>query len=135
MESQLLLYVGSGLSMGSLLLGPIVGIILASKERYKGFRYGSFFLGASLVLVPLQGAAICCYYFQYLDEGLAFVTTIPTTLFVIGVLLAYFFLPFRSKPLFIIVSVPYLLIIYLSPVFIFNLVYILKLYDPTRTAD
>ena len=135
MESQLLLYIGSGLSLGSLLLGPIVGVILAIKEQYKGFRYGAFFLGASLVLVPLQAIAVCCYYFQFLDDGLAFVTTIPTSLFVIGLLLAYCFLPFRSKALFIIVSVPYLLIVYLSPVFIFNLVYILKLYKPVESAN
>ena len=69
MESQLLLYIGSGLSLGSLLLGPIVGVILAIKEQYKGFRYGAFFLGASLVLVPLQAIAVCCYYFQFLDDG------------------------------------------------------------------
>lgn len=135
MESQYLLYIGSGLSAGSLFLGAIVGIILATKERYRGFRYGAFFLGASLAVVPLQGVSVSCYCFQFLDDGLAFVTAIPIGLGVVGIVTAYFFLPFRSKSLFIVVSVPYLFTLYLSPVFIFNLIYILKLYKPVETPD
>ena len=41
---NLLMYLGSGLFLGSLLLSIPVGIIFAVKKEYDGFRYGAFFL-------------------------------------------------------------------------------------------
>ncbi len=136
MEDQTLLFLGSGLGAGGILLGPIIGVILAVKESSKGFRYGAFFLGTSMVLVPLFGAASVCFYYQFLSEGgLAHSVAIPTALVTIGVIIAFFCLPFRSKSLFIIVSFPYLAGIYLAPLFIFNLIYIFKIYQPADTSS
>ncbi|MEO0796743.1 MAG: hypothetical protein AAFX93_16365 [Verrucomicrobiota bacterium] len=127
---QTLLYLGAGLTSGGLLLGLIIGVIFAVNERAQGFRYGSFFLGMNLVLVPCFGLGVVMYYYQFLDGGLAHAVAIPQILLGIGVLVAYKCLRFRSKALFWITSIPYLLSIYLSPVAIFNIVYIYAIYKP-----
>jgi hypothetical protein len=133
-HNQLLLFIGAGLVYGGLLLALIVGVIFAVRSHNYGFRYGSFFLSGNLVLVPLLGAASVCFYFQFLDS-IAYAVAIPTILLCVGVLIAYKLLDFRSKALFIIASIPYLLTLYLSPIAIWNLIYIVFICRPNSSAE
>ena len=133
-DNQLLLFIGAGLLWGGLLLALIVGVIFAIRSHNSGFRYGSFFLSGNLVLVPLLGAAFVCFYFQYL-ESIAFAVAIPTILLCLGVLLSYKMLEFRSKALFVITSIPYLLTLYLSPIAIWNFIYIFFIYRSRPSAE
>ena len=122
MES-LLLYLGSGLFLGSLLLSIPVGIIFSVKKDYDGFRYGAFFLGFSTTFVPTFAAALICFYYEFLGTPLAHALSIPCGFAALGVLVSYKFLEFRSVPLFLIVSVGYIFTFYLSPIFIWNMLY------------
>ena len=133
-DDQLLLFIGAGLLCGGLLLALIVGIIFAIRNQGSGFRYGSFFLSANLVLVPLWGAASVCFYFQFLNS-IAYAVAIPTILLCVGVLISYKLLDFRSKALFTIASIPYLLTLYLSPVAVWNLIYIFFVCRPKSAPE
>lgn len=129
-DDMTLLYLGSGLTGGGMLLGLIAAIIFCANEKNKGFRYGAFFLGGSLAMVPLFGLGTCCYYYQFLDVSMASMCSIITVSVIVGVLAAFKFLDFRSKALFWIVNIPYILIMYGIPLWIFNMVYLYAIYKP-----
>ena len=133
-DDNLLLYIGSGLIVGGLFLAIVMGVIFAVQPKHAGFRYGAFFLGANLALVPLWGAAAVCFFFQFLSDGLAYGLAIQTSLICLGVLIAYRFLAFRSKALFIIATIPCLFSMYLTLLGIWNLIYILAVYKPAVVA-
>lgn len=134
MDNNSLLYIGAGLSTAGMLLSPIIGTIAAVNKKSKDFRYGAFFLSANLPIVLLCGMGTICYFYEFLGEdGLAHAVAFPVAAIIIGILIAYKALGFRSKALFIISSIPYLLMVYCIPLFIFNLIYILKIYTPEQT--
>ena len=133
---NLLLYVGSGLFSGSLLLSIPVGIVFAVKKEYFGFRYGAFFLGFSMTFIPTFAAALICFYYEFLGAPLAHALSIPCLFAALGILISYKVLEFRSTSLFLIVSAGYIFTFYLSPIFIWNTIYcfvIAKLHKKTKS--
>ncbi|GHB97443.1 hypothetical protein [Cerasicoccus arenae] len=134
-ENHTLLYLGAGLAYGGLFLALIIAIVACTRPQYKDFRYGAFFLFGNLVATPMVGLGNVCFYYEFLSGGLAHALAIPTISIIIGVLFAYKFLDLRSKTLFWITNIPYILMVYTIILPIFNIIYIYKIYKPTETAD
>jgi len=70
------------------------------------------------------------FYFQFLSWDLAIFSSSLLLGFQVGFLLLYKFMEKRNKLFFFLVSIPCLVIFYLAPIFIFNMVYIFKIYKP-----
>ncbi|WP_309384844.1 hypothetical protein [Cerasicoccus frondis] len=134
-EDMTLMYLGSGLMYGGLLLALIAGIIGGNLPQSKGFKYGVFFHAGNMVAAPLGGLAMVCLFYEFLSPDIAHLNTIVVAVVVIAELIAYKALKFRGKALWWITNIPYILLIYTIPFAIWNIVYYYKVYKPGNSTD
>jgi hypothetical protein len=119
-----LLAIGAGLLFGSMILGIAVAIIHVATHETTGFKYGTFYNAFALVGSVGMCLAYICFFFLYLGGGIAIFLTILTSAVLVGLLLFALRMKKDSRILFAVLSFYALFSVYLSPLFLWNMIYL-----------
>ncbi len=84
MKSDLLLYVGTGLLVGSAVLGVAVGLVYTLRAKIQGFRYGAFFSAFALVASIGYCLASIAFFFNFLPPNIAVFCSLVALGFLVG---------------------------------------------------
>jgi hypothetical protein len=125
MRSNLLLYVGAGVFVGSAVLGVAVALAHILRAKVEDFRYGTFY--SVFALVASIGYCLACiaFYFNYLGLQIAVFCSLISLGFIAGLLILAARVKKENRVLFVVLSFYSLFTVYLAPLFVWNLIYIL----------
>lgn len=132
MKSELLLYVGAGTLIGSAVLGLAVGLIFLLRAKIQEFRYGVFYSVFALVASIGYCLASIAFYFNFLAPKIAVFCSLIALGFVVGLSLMAMLVKKTSRVLFVVLSFYSLLVVWLAPLFLWNIVYIAFVARRTR---
>jgi len=130
MRENTLLYLGAGIASFTIIVSIVTGLIYSQKKEFSDFKYGAFYIHSIFGIAIGSTLSGILFYFQFLSWDLAIFSSSLLLGFQVGFLLLYKFMEKRNKLFFFLVSIPCLVIFYLAPIFIFNMVYIFKIYKP-----
>jgi hypothetical protein len=127
MRSGVLLYVGAGLLVGSAVLGVAVGLAYILRAKIQEFRYGVFYSVFALVASIGYCLASIAFYFNFLGPklGVPVFCSLIALGFVGGLVVMAALVKKDSRVLFTILSFYSLFVIWLAPVFVWNLIYLI----------
>jgi hypothetical protein len=135
MKSDLLLFVGAGVLVGSIFLGVAIGLIYVLRGNIREFRYGVFYsVFASVASIGFCLSSIA-FYFQYLSFNIAVFCSLLAVGFLGGLSLLAAFVRKDNRVLFGILSIYCLAVIWLVPVFIWNMIYLFAVARRRRTGS
>jgi hypothetical protein len=124
MKNDLLLFLGTGVMGGSILLGLAIALIYVLRGKLREFRYGAFYsVFAYVASIGLCLAAIA-FYFQFLDFKIAVMCSVVALGMIGGLSLLAAYVRKDNRIVFVILSLYCLVVIWLAPVFIWNLIYL-----------
>jgi hypothetical protein len=124
MRSNLLLYVGAGLFVGSAVLGVAVALAHILRAKIEDFRYGTFYSVFALVASIGYCLASIAFYFNYLGLQIAVFCSLISLGFIAGLLILAARVKKDNRVLFVLLSFYSLFTIYLAPLFVWNLIYV-----------
>lgn len=127
MRNDLLLYVGVGLFVGSAVLGLAVALAHVLKAKVEEFRYGVFYSVFALVASIGYCLASIAFYFNFLGPpfGIAIFCSLIALGFVAGLVVLAVRVRKNNRVLFIVLSFYSLFTVWLAPVFVWNLIYLI----------
>jgi hypothetical protein len=134
-KSDLLLYVGTGLLVGSAILGLAVGLIYLLRSGTKDFRYGVFYSTFALVASIGYCLGAIAFFFQFLHRDIAIFCSLVAAGALIGLVLIGIFLKKSSRVLFGVLSFYLLLVVWLAPVFLWNMLYLFWVSRNSKRAE
>lgn len=126
MRNDLLLYVGTGLLAGSAVVGVAMGLAYTIRFKIQEFRYGVFYSVFALVASIGYCLASIAFFFKFLGPQLqipVFCSLIALG-FLVGLVVMAVFVKKDSRVLFTVLSFYSLLVVWLAPVFVWNLIYL-----------
>jgi hypothetical protein len=134
MKNDLLLYVGVGLLVGSAVLGLAVGVAYILRARIEEFRYGMFYSVFAIVASIGYCFASIAFYFNFLGPrlGIPIFCSLIALGFAAGLVVLAVFVKKDSRVLFAILSFYTLFTVWLAPVFVWNLVYLIFIAPRSR---
>lgn len=134
MRSDILLYVGAGLLVGSAVLGVAVALAYILRARTEEFRYGVFYSVFALVASIGYCLASIAFFFNFLGPSLAMPVfcTLISLGFIAGLAVMATWVKKDSRVLFLVLSFYSLLVVWLAPVFIWNLIYLIFIAHRSR---
>jgi len=134
MRNNLLLYVGTGLLVGSAVLGIAVALAHILRTKLEDFKYGTFYSVFALVASIGYCLATIAFYFNYLGPpfGIAVFGSLISLGFIAGLLILAARVKKDSRALFVVLSFYSLFTVWLAPVFVWNLIYVLFIARRTR---
>jgi hypothetical protein len=124
MRSNLLLYVGAGLFVGSAVLGVAVALAHILRAKIEDFRYGTFYSVFALVASIGYCLASIAFYFNYLGLQIAVFCSLISLGFIAGLLILAARVKKDNRVLFVLLSFYSLFTVYLAPLFVWNLIYV-----------
>ncbi len=127
MRNGLLLYVGVGLFVGSAVLGAAVALAHTLRAKVEEFRYGTFYSVFALVASIGYCLASIAFYFNFLGPpfGIPVFCSLIALGFVAGLVVLAVRVKKNSRVLFVVLSFYSLFTVWLAPVFIWNLIYVI----------
>jgi len=127
MRNGLLLYVGVGLFMGSVVLGMAVALAHILRAKVEKFRYGTFYSVFALVASIGFCLANIAFYFNFLGPpfGIAVFCSLIMGGFIAGLIILAIRVNKDSRVLFVVLSFYSLFTVWLAPVFVWNLIYVI----------
>jgi hypothetical protein len=126
MKKDLLLYVGSGLLVGSAVLGGALGLAATLRAKIQGFRYGVFYSVFALVASMGYCLASIAFFFSFLgpELQLPMFCSLIAIGFLAGLVVMAVYVRKDSRVLFGILSLYSILVFWLAPLFIWNVIYL-----------
>ncbi len=127
MRNGLLLYVGVGLFVGSAVLGAAVALAHILRAKVEEFRYGTFYSVFALVASIGYCLASIAFYFNFLGPpfGIPVFCSLIALGFVAGLVVLAVRVKKDSRVLFVVLSFYSLFTVWLAPVFVWNLMYVI----------
>ena len=127
MTADPLLYVGTAIFGGSIIFGIVAGLIHVSRANVQEFKYGTFYSVFALVGSIGYSLASIAFYFNFLGSRLWLPLTcsLISLAFIAGLIALAIFVKKDSRILFVILSFYSLVTVWLAPLFIWNLVYLI----------
>jgi hypothetical protein len=125
-RSDLLLYVGSGLAVGSVAVGAAVGLAYVLRKEIREFKYGVFYSVFALVAAMGYCLASIAFFFQFLartPDLPVFCSLVSLGIFA-GLIVMTIYIRKDSLVLFAIMSFYSLATVWLAPIFLWNLIYL-----------
>jgi len=125
-KNDLLLYVGTGLLVGSAVLGIAVGIAYILRAKIETFKYGVFYSVFALVASIGYCLASIAWYFNFMGPHLQLpiFCSLVSLGFLAGLVVMAVLIKKDNRWLFAILSLYTLFTIWLAPVFVWNMVYL-----------
>lgn len=127
MNEQMFLYLGSGLLVGSAILGLAAALAYILRSPPKEFKYGAFYSIFALVAFTGYWLTTIPFYFRFLGQHgneLPTFCSLISLAFAAGLIVLAIFVRKDSRVLFVVLSFYPLLVFYLAPVFIWNMIYV-----------
>lgn len=126
-RNDTLLYVGAGLGMGSTILGAAVALAYILRTKVETFRYGVFYSVFALVASIGYCLASIAFYFNFLGPpyGIAIFCSLIAVAFAAGLLALALFVKKDNRVLFVVLSFYCILTVWLAPVFLWNMIYLI----------
>jgi len=127
MRNDLLLYVGVGLFVGSAVLGAAVALAHILRAKIEEFRYGTFYSVFALVASIGYCLASIAFYFSFLGPpfGIPVFCSLIALGFIAGLVILAVRVKKDSRVLFVVLSFYSLFTVWLAPVFVWNLIYVI----------
>jgi hypothetical protein len=128
MKSNALLYVGTCAIWGSALLGIGVGLVYLLLSKVEDFKYGVFYSVFALVGAIGFCLGSIAFYFQFLagpPYGIQMACSVISLAFAAGFVALAVCVKKDNRALFVVLSFYSLLTIWLAPVFLWNLLYLI----------
>lgn len=124
-QNNLLLFLGTGVVVSSIFLGIAIGLIYVFRRDVREFRYGVFYSVFALVASIGFLLGSIAFFFQYLTINIAAPCSLISLLLMGALSLLASFVRKDSRVLFGVLSIYCLVTVYLVPVFIWNMIYLL----------
>jgi hypothetical protein len=126
MKNDLLLYVGAGLLVGSAILGIAVGIAYILRAKIETFKYGAFYSVFALVASIGYCLASIAWFFNFLGPKLQLpiFCSLVSIGFLAGLVVMAVLVRKDNRWLFAILSLYTLFVIWLAPIFVWNMIYL-----------
>ena len=126
MKNDLLLYVGTGLLVGSAVLGVAVGIAYVLRTKIETFKYGVFYSVFALVASLGYCLASIAWFFNFLGPRLQLpiFCSLISLGFLAGLVVIAVLIKKDNRWLFAILSLYTLFTVWLAPVFVWNMIYL-----------
>ncbi len=126
MRNDLLLYVGTGLLVGSAVLGAAVGLAYTLRAKIQEFRYGVFYSVFALVASIGYCLASIAFFFNFLGPQLQLplFCSLVAIGFLAGLIVMAVYIKKDSRMLFAVLSFYSIFVVWLAPVFIWNMIYL-----------
>lgn len=127
MRNDLLLYVGAGLFVGSAVLGAAIALAYILRVKVEEFRYGTFYSVFALVASIGYCLASIAFYFNFLGPpfGIPIFCSLIALGFIVGLVILAVCVKKGSRVLFVVLSFYSLFTVWLAPVFVWNLIYVI----------
>ena len=135
MNSDILLFVGTGLMAVSAILGIVIGLAYIVHTKPEGFKYGTFYSVFALVASIGYCLASIAFFFNFIKGPPYAIQTFSSLIslaFVAGLLVLAIFVKKDNRILFVVLSFYSLFVIWLAPVFLWNLVYLIIVWRRSR---
>jgi hypothetical protein len=126
MKNGLLLYVGTVLLIGSAVLGAAVGLAYTLRAKIQEFRYGVFYSVFALVASMGYCLASVAFFFNFLGPKLQIplFCSLVAVGFLVGLVVMAISVRKDSRVLFGILSLYLILVFWLAPIFLWNMIYL-----------
>lgn len=126
MKNDLLMYVGAGLLVGSAILGIAVGIAYIPRSKIETFKYGAFYSVFALVASIGYCLASVAFFFNFLGPKLQLpiFCSLVSLGFLAGLVVMAVLVRKDNRWLFAILSLYTLFTVWLAPVFVWNMIYL-----------
>jgi hypothetical protein len=127
MKNDLLMYVGAGLLVGSAVLGIAVGIAYTLRAKIETFKYGVFYSVFAMVASIGYCLASIAWFFNFLGPRLQLpiFCSLVSLGFLAGLIVMVVFIKKDNRWLFAILSLYTLFVVWLTPVFVWNMIYLI----------
>jgi hypothetical protein len=124
-SAPMLLFIGTAFYTGSIILGAAIALVYITTKRITHFKYGTFYNVFALVGATGMCFGSVCFFFLYLRKDMATFLTVMTSCILVGLLLFALRMKKDSRILFAILSFYWIFTVYLSPLFLWNMIYLL----------
>lgn len=131
-DSNLLFNVGAGVMVGSVVLGVAVGLVYTLGAKIQDFRYGVFYSAFALVASIGYCLGAIAFFFKFLTPEIAAFCSLVALGFLAGLVLLAVFVKKDNRVLFTILSFYSLLVVWLAPLFVWNLIYLIFIAGRSR---
>lgn len=128
MKNDLLLYVGVGLFVGSMILGLAVAMAYVLRANLPEFKYGAFYTVFALVASMGYCLASIAFFFNFLGGPglqLPLFCSAISLCFLAALIVLAIYVKKTSRVLFLVLSFYSLFSGWLIPVFLWNFIYII----------
>jgi hypothetical protein len=126
-HNDLFLFVGVGLLVGSAVAGAAVGLAHILRTNVHEFKYGIFYNVFALVASIGYCLASIAFYVNFLAPPIAVFCSLIALGFIAGLLVLAIRVKKDNRALFIVLSFYSLLVVWLAPVFVWNIIYLVIL--------
>lgn len=125
-EASPLLYLGTALSVGSVIFGIVAGLIHVGRKNIQQFKYGEFYSVFALVGSIGLCLASIAFYFNFLGPHLIpLFCSFISLASIAGLIVLSIFVKKDNRILFVVLSFYAPLTIWLAPLFLWNIIYLL----------
>lgn len=138
MKQSFLTGLASGIEFGSMVLGLAVALAYIHRKRIQEFRYGVFYTVFALIGSFGYCLASICLYLGVLTRnqatGIALVCSLVALALIVGLVFLGLFVKKDDRILFALLSFYSLITIWLAPLFVWNLIYLILIVRRSRTS-
>jgi hypothetical protein len=134
-EFDVWVYTGACLIVFSAALGVIFAWIYVLRNNVQTFRYGVFYSVFALVASLGFCAAGIVFYFEFLVIDIAYYCTIFNLVVIAAILAMAMFVRKDSRVLFFVLSFYSAVVIWISPLFLWNIIYLCLDRRKTRSVE